>query len=566
MKKVLFLAVLAMMSVIPVMAQNEQFVSTEVSNKNVVLEEFTGVGCTWCPAGHAIANTLASNNPGRVFPINVHAGGFANSTYTTTNGNTLNSTFGVNSYPTGMVNRHTFSAGLVMGRGDWTSSANTILGQVSPVNIAARGTLDWTTRELTVTVQLYYTSNEANATNKLNVAILQDNVIGPQVGTSNNPSQVVGNLYRHMHMFRGYITGQWGDDITTTTAGSFVERTYTYTIPDFLGSPNAILAKIEDLHFIAFVAQGQQEILTGCEVEIENVNLPTLAARIDDLTYTEVRDCSTDGTAALQVSNTGSEDVITSLSFEYSVGSGAAQTYDWTGEILTGASASITLPTLLITPNSNQSISVRLTSINGQPFSVSYPNLTVKKIVVEGSGSMTLKIKTDGYASETSYKIYGPNNNVIQSSSSFTNSTVHEFPFVPTEEGCYRIYVKDSYGDGISGGYIRLYDANNNMLFSISATSFSSEVNAMVSVGTVNIDEATSDDNMLIFPNPTSDVVNIQTAQQIQQIELYNLQGQRVALQTGNTNTISLSEMATGLYILKVTTDQGVSTYKVSKR
>lgn len=565
MKKLLSLVVVALLTSFAVQAQNEQFVSTTPSNKNVVLEEYTGINCGYCPDGHRIANQIMAAHPDRVCVINVHAGGYAANTYTTQFGNALANQTQLDGYPSGTVNRHVFSGGITaMGRGDWSSAANTILGQSSPVNIAARGTLDWSTRELNITVQLYYTANEANATNKLNVAILQDNVIGSQSGASYNPDQQVGSQYRHMHMLRHLITGQWGEDITTTTAGSFVEKNYTYTIPAALGSPNAIQAKLEDLQFVAFVAQGQQEILTGCHVEIENINMPALNPRLDRIAYNETLDCSNQAAVTATVSNIGT-DPITSLTFQYSVANGTPMTYDWTGNIASMDNTEIQLPAFEITTNTNQQVSASITAANGTAFSGDASNVTIKKTVAEGGGAMTLKIKTDQYASETSYKIFGPNNNVVQQSSSFTNSTVNEFAFAPSETGCYRVQVKDSYGDGISGGYIRLYDANNVMLFNISGTSFASEVNAMVYVGTVDINEA-SMENTLIFPNPATDFINIQGNSAIQQVEVFNLEGQRVAVETGNVNRISVSGLANGMYILKVTANDGVHTYKVSKR
>lgn len=565
MKKLLSLVVVALLTSFAVQAQNEQFVSTTPSNKNVVLEEYTGINCGYCPDGHRIANQIMAAHPDRVCVINVHAGGYAANTYTTQFGNALANQTQLDGYPSGTVNRHVFSGGITaMGRGDWSSAANTILGQSSPVNIAARGTLDWSTRELNITVQLYYTANEANATNKLNLAILQDNVIGSQSGASYNPDQQVGSQYRHMHMLRHLITGQWGEDITTTTAGSFVEKNYTYTIPAALGSPNAIQAKLEDLQFVAFVAQGQQEILTGCHVEIENINMPALNPRLDRIAYNETLDCSNQAAVTATVSNIGT-DPITSLTFQYSVANGTPMTYDWTGNIASMDNTEIQLPAFEITTNTNQQVSASITAANGTAFSGDASNVTIKKTVAEGGGAMTLKIKTDQYASETSYKIFGPNNNVVQQSSSFTNSTVNEFAFAPSETGCYRVQVKDSYGDGISGGYIRLYDANNVMLFNISGTSFASEVNAMVYVGTVDINEA-SMENTLIFPNPATDFINIQGNSAIQQVEVFNLEGQRVAVETGNVNRISVSGLANGMYILKVTANDGVHTYKVSKR
>lgn len=566
MKKILSLVVLAFLSVFTVMAQGEQFVSTEVSNKNVVLEEYTGINCGYCPDGHRIANEIAAAHPGRVFVINVHAGSYAANTYTTQFGNALANQTGLDGYPAGTVNRHVFSGSVTsLGRNQWTSASNTILNQTSPVNIAARGTLDWTTRELNITVQLYYTANEANSTNKLNVAILQDNVIGSQSGASYNPAQQVGNQYRHMHMLRHLITGQWGEDVTTTTQGSFVEKTYSYTIPANLGSPNAIAAKLEDLHFVAFVAQGQQEILTGCEVEIENINMPALSARIDGLNNIEVMDCSTDARVSASVTNVGS-DAITSLTFQYSVANGTPMTFDWTGNIASMDNTSIELPTLTVATNTNQVIKAKVVSANGQAFESDEVSVTIKKSVVSGDGPMVLKIKTDTYASETSYKLYGPNNNVIQQSSSFTNSTIHTFDLNFPSPGCYRLQVKDSYGDGISGGFVRIFAADGTtQLFNATGTSFSSELNVMISVETVDIDDETFQD-MLIFPNPATNFVNIQGTANIQQVELFNLEGQCVAAEYGDVRTLSLEGLASGMYIMKVTSDKGTTTYKVSKR
>lgn len=576
MKKILSLVVLAFLSVFTVMAQGEQFVSTEVSNKNVVLEEYTGINCGYCPDGHRIANEIAAAHPGRVFVINVHAGSYAANTYTTQFGNALANQTGLTGYPAGTVNRHVYPDLLSpnetgthtvtdLSRGHWNTAAGRVMAETSPVNIAARGTLDWSTRELNITVQLYYTANEANSTNKLNVAILQDNVIGSQSGASYNPAQQVGSQYRHMHMLRHLITGQWGEDITTTTQGSFVEKTYTYTIPASLGSPNAIAAKLEDLHFVAFVAQGQQEILTGCEVEIENINMPALNPRVDGLTNVEVQDCSTDARVKVNVTNVGS-DAITALTFQYSVANGTPMTFDWTGNIASMDNTSIELPTLTVATNTNQVVKAKIVNANGQAFESTEASLTIKKSVVSGDGPMVLKIKTDTYASETSYKLYGPNNNVIQQSSSFTNSTIHTFDLNFPSPGCYRLQVKDSYGDGISGGFVRIFAADGTtQLFNATGTSFSSELNVMISVETVDIDDETFQD-MLIFPNPATNFVNIQGTANIQQVELFNLEGQRVAAEYGDVRTLSLEGLASGMYIMKVTSDKGTTTYKVSKK
>src|SRR3954471_6765702 len=84
--------------------------STVAQNKKVVLEEYTGIHCGYCPDGHKIAKAMYVADPANVVLINVHAGGFAGPgtyqpDYRTTDGNTMNTSFGVNSYPAGQINR-----------------------------------------------------------------------------------------------------------------------------------------------------------------------------------------------------------------------------------------------------------------------------------------------------------------------------------------------------------------------------------------------------------------------------------------------------------------------------
>lgn len=583
MRKSLLLTIVALVASMAAFAQGEQFVSTTPSNKNVVIEEYTGINCGYCPDGHKIANQVAAAHPGRVFILNIHQGNYAASTYTTQFGNALANQIGLSGYPAGTVNRHLFSQYsdvLDVYRSYWPTCANAILGQSSPVNIAARGTLDWTTRELNITVQLYYTSDEANATNKLNVAILQDNVLGSQSGASLNPDQQVGSQYRHMHMLRHLITGQWGEAVSPTTTGSFIEKTYTYTIPASLGSPNAIAAKLEDLHFVAFVAQGNQEILTGCEVEIEHVNLPALSPRLDQLSQIPLNDCSAEAKVGATVSNVGSSP-LTSLTFEYTVANGAPQTYNWTGNIASMSAETIELPNLPINANTNQSVKVKIINANGSAWSGEQVPVTIKKYVAHSDGAVTLKIKGDGYSGsystdqggpypgEQSFKLYGPNGSVVQSVNytSFTSNAVNEFPLNISGDGCYRLEVLDAYGDGIQSGYVRLYNEAGSQLVSVSGSTINDKVVIMIAVGEgVSVEDMTFDEDMTVYPNPTSDLVNIQTGLAIQQVEVYNLQGQRVAAEAGNVSNISLNGLANGMYIMKVTTEKGVKTYKISKR
>ena len=57
---------------------SQTFVSTIPENKNVILEQFTGIYCGFCPDGHVIAEGLAIANPNDVFVSKIHTGGYSN--------------------------------------------------------------------------------------------------------------------------------------------------------------------------------------------------------------------------------------------------------------------------------------------------------------------------------------------------------------------------------------------------------------------------------------------------------------------------------------------------------
>ncbi len=54
-----------------------------------------------------------------------------------------------------------------------------------------------------------------------------------------------------------------------------------------------------------------------------------------------------------------------------------------------------------------------------------------------------------------------------------------------------------------------------------------------------------------LYPNPTSDILNIETENELKSVEIYSLQGQKVL--SANSNKISVSNLASGLFLVQVT-------------
>jgi len=74
-------------------------------------------------------------------------------------------------------------------------------------------------------------------------------------------------------------------------------------------------------------------------------------------------------------------------------------------------------------------------------------------------------------------------------------------------------------------------------------------------------------DNLEIYPNPISNILNISTKTNltIEAIQITDMNGRIIKETRQSTNTINTSELNTGVYFLRITTNQGAGTTKIIK-
>ena len=260
-------------------------VDTLPQNKKAILEEFTGIHCTYCPDGHVIAQQIKNAYPNDVFLLNLHTGGYAAPSqgepdFRIAESDSIAEISNLAGYPAGTVNRHQFTmsqgGGTAMSRSDWGSACAYTIAQPSYLNVGVQALHDTINEILIIDVEVYYTDSTPvdgfgfSAINYLNVALVQDSILGPQSGALQfNPNAIVPGpwqpTYVHNHMLRELITGQWGEDLlsgpTPVGPGHFMAGRYVYLIPADI---NDILFKVEHIEVVAFVTEGQQgEIVSG---------------------------------------------------------------------------------------------------------------------------------------------------------------------------------------------------------------------------------------------------------------------------------------------------------------
>lgn len=554
----------------------ERFVDETPQNRKVVLEEFTGVNCGNCPDGHRRANALRDAHPGEVFLINIHQGSYAYPAeidLRTNYGDALASQAGINSYPNATINRHSFNGSIaVADRTAWTSLSEGLLSTEAYANIAAKATVDWQTREMQVTVQVYYTGNSPASTNYLNVALLQDYIYGPQAGMNANMEQVDGNQYVHMHALRDLITGQWGEEITTTTQGSFVEKTYTYTIPEAV---REVPVEMENISVVAFLAEGRTEIINGCEAELSFTNGgPDYILHLSNFAQEAHNTCDSRIRFSAKAEIRAAVEPVSSMAFILNTPDGQREyTHTFEPALEAGSTVTFTSEPIEFPINQEMEASLSLAAVNGSDNFPEMDSLTAdfsKYYMNIPSQEMILTVAQDQYGEEITWNVVTDEGDTIGQGGPYANlqnmGTRNRIDTLTLAEGCQTFTIYDAMGDGIHNtqgdGHIDFSDIEGNTLLTRDGDYGDSAV-VMISYNLPFANEnAMVQIKAQLYPNPASENANLrfETEAACQaDIKILNQAGQCV-LDLGkqdipagiHTVSIPVNSLGNGIYIIHV--------------
>lgn len=79
---------------------------------------------------------------------------------------------------------------------------------------------------------------------------------------------------------------------------------------------------------------------------------------------------------------------------------------------------------------------------------------------------------------------------------------------------------------------------------------------------TASVDDFFSS-KFLVYPNPTSDSITIKTEEDIDQVEIYSEIGQLILKENNNFNNLSVKNLKSGIYLIKIYSSNKVATKKV---
>ena len=611
MKKIL-LSIFAL-STIGLSAQT--FVSTAPENKNIILEEFTGISCGYCPDGHKIGQQLHDANPSDVFLINIHTGGYATpqgpgTDFNTSFGAAIAGQSGLTGYPAGTVNRHQFpmtqGGGTAMSRSDWGSASTQLLANPSPLNVGIQASADMATNTLVVDIEVYYTGTQTVTSNMLNIAVVQNNIEGPQSGMSLNPTSILPNgNYNHSHMLRHMLTGQWGEIISTLTPGTLYSNQFTWVMPaDIAG----VTLDPTNIAVVAFVSEGNQEIISGTEVYPSLVFANAYDAYLASAAASN-NICSDIAKGIEVVIKNYGNLPLTTLDIIYDINGGTPITFPWVGNLAPGQAATVTLSNISYIASASNTVNISVANPNGNTdqnttndnVSTSFINQSMQGQVTTGitDGLATIDITTDGYPTESTWEIIDDNGTVIASGSATTaNAPQAQATATLIAGACYAFNMYDSYGDGLSDPANGSYEVKDAAGISIAsgggnfgflaehffetsggaAASWDCDiVNGCIDPGTgtgqytslgactsvCNItsiqDNNTSEFN--IYPNPAKDVLIIDGI--YNSVNIYDVFG-KLVLTTKSQKSIDITKLSNGVYMLEINTGNAFKTKKIT--
>ena len=448
-----------------VLSAQNYHVSTTVQKKNVLLEEFTGVRCGYCPDGHKIAERLKTVLGERLSVVAIHCGYFAvggtiEPEYRVEDGETLGDFLGgtYGSFPSATISRHDWekSGSLLCHRGWWQEYTETRMEEDAPVNLWSKVVYDQPSQKMKIRVEGYFTAKEVEPVQHLNILLVQNDILGLQYGGG------MADRYPHQHMLRDAITDALGDELSGCRPGEYFVKEYEYQVPEKFKD---IAVDPAHLELVVFVTDAEK-------IEVQNVLTvkPEYVGEVMPLraSFKEDRIRINDGYGyrffPLVLTNECNS-TLTSATFEVTLNGETVET-TWTGELPPFATEEIRIPVDWRQANDEQnSYRVALSRLN---------NVSFEGNVVEGTfgrnfsvpARMKMKVCTNADNKDNRYTLYDENGKKVQEFGPYGNEEVHEEDLVLENEKTYCLEMTNHWGGAYfpNGHALDLYDEAGQLL------------------------------------------------------------------------------------------------------
>ena len=235
----------------------------EDHSQRVFIEKYTGVRCVNCPSADEAIAGLQSTYGHNVVAVSIHAGsmarpwtGFAD--LRTTDGEDWNNYFGIEAYPSVMINRskNDNTWNIITAVGGIASGVEAAINNQTTVAMDMTTEYDAATRSVNIFTNLEFVETTP-APLTITLLVMEDGIVGKQTTPEGNNENYVFN-----HVLRDVVTDLWGADVDADgNQGTCRMAAFAYTLPEEYVA--------EKCHVVAFISnKDTREIIQCAEAAI----------------------------------------------------------------------------------------------------------------------------------------------------------------------------------------------------------------------------------------------------------------------------------------------------------
>ncbi len=275
-------------------------------------------------------------------------------------------------------------------------------------------------------------------------------------------------------------------------------------------------------------------------------------------------------TPQVEIYNSGISE-ITTATIHYGFGGLTDLTYNYVGSVSSLQTQTISLPSLTL-GEGNHTFKAIFENTTGTDLNANNDTTQYIFSTIVGGEIFTLNLTVNCYANEISWQVLDTiSQEIFAFGSGYDNST--PIPIVDSfclAENCYIFKIDDSFGDGLVGttsgcanGFFKLSNSNDVIVVELLANdaNFGSTFSSQFCAGDASLEDLEVNNFINVYPNPASTILTLSSKNiKMESIEIMTVTGQNVFIKNCQTENITLdvSTFAKGLYLVKISTDNGI--------
>lgn len=282
-----------------------------------------------------------------------------------------------------------------------------------------------------------------------------------------------------------------------------------------------------------------------------------------------IQKCSNSFTPVIILENKGNA-TLTAATIRYSIDNTNLQTLNWTGNLDTNASVTLTLNTLT-TSGGTHDFNATILNVNNTTDQNSANNSADQTFKIDKNIASTIvnfTLQNDRFGSETTWLLTNSAGTILYSGGPYTDiARAQPLPapvketFVLANNDCYTFTINDDAADGVccdwGEGSYTLATPSNEVI--VTGGAFLDTESTNFRIGTLGTNSIDTLQNTVIYPNPTTDILNVSfdsnRLDYPTSYSIINILGQTIQTKKIDVKQqlqINVANLAQGMYFLQL--------------